>query len=90
MHNKLAIILIFVMAAVIFGGTGFLVQMAVCKSAKNKWIKFIPAGVVFCLFLSMLLTDLFFFYYVAVGLILAGMAVALIFDFEKKEKHKKG
>lgn len=88
MHGSIWVILIFAVATFIIGGAGFLIEAAVCKSAKNKWAKIIPVGCCLCLFISMLVIENFFFYDVAVGLFFAGMAAALFINLVKKNKRR--
>ncbi len=85
MHG-IVVYLLFAVAAVIFGGVGFLIQAAINKSQKNKWIKFLPAFCLLCWFVSMIIKPVFFFYYVIAGLTLLGMAAALIVSFVKTGK----
>ncbi len=87
MHG-IVVYLLFAIAAVIFGGVGFLIQAAINKNQKNKWVKFLPAFCLLCWFVYMIIKPVFFFYYVIAGFTLLGMAAAFIVYFVKGRKAK--
>ncbi len=87
MHG-IAVYVLFAFAAFIFGGVGFLIQAAINKNQKNKWIKFLPAFCLLCWAVSMIIKPVFFFYYVIAGFTLLGMVAAFIVYFVKERKEK--
>lgn len=79
------VIFLFVFAAVIFGGTGFLVQAAANKSAKS-WPKLILPVFLLCATVFMIAKPTFFFYWAASAFAFLGAAAALAMHLIKKRK----